>query len=258
MRMATTTGHLGVIFLSGMVFACGGGGRGSGDGTDDAGGGGGGPDAGGATTYTCEQACSALPGYGEACTGEDPGPVGPACVESCSAAPLPQEARRCIVEVDCSDACIRCVQSGTATACSGGSGGVDGGSGSDVAWAGTWSVRVRYRSRCDIGFDNFETKDHDFTVTTAISGPNSDLTADTDGYAMTGTGDGSGMTLSGRFPIRNHNDDVAADAASRNNITLRIDRVVDPSNASGTIEGTFQDNFGNRCSVENGEATISR
>ena len=125
----------------------------------------------------------------------------------------------------------------------------------DLAWAGTWSTHVVYDVACDYGFNNIKRGHQDFRVTLQISGANGNLTADVDGYTLTGNGNGRRMTLTGPFPARDFDGDITSNVDRENQISLVIDTVEDANTARGAIEGAFKGQFGADCTI-NGGGTI--
>lgn len=134
--------------------------------------------------------------------------------------------------------------------------------GTAIAWKGTWSVHLTYGVTCDVGFGNTKHGDIDQTNTVQIAGDNTSLTLTTTGnFEMTGSGHADSLTLSGDYPVRNNQDNPASPntPSSPNNVTFKLDTVSDPKDASGTVSGSFDDDFGDHCTIDSGgNAMFSR
>lgn len=128
-----------------------------------------------------------------------------------------------------------------------------------IAWAGTWNATVEYDVSCD--WAGSVKKGHQrHTLTVKVEGTSS-LTAtptvpDSGWTSMSGTGDGSGATISGEFPFR---DDSGSTVGSKDNsVTLRLNDVQSDKLVKGTIEGQGPSRFGARCTVANGAIEFAR
>ncbi len=123
-----------------------------------------------------------------------------------------------------------------------------------IAWAGTWNVRAVFTARC-MWSSAGAPRDTalDYTVTARLSGANDDLTAviSTD-YEMTGTGSDSGLTLSGQFPGRDHNDNAATTVRRDNQVSIRVREVIGTNEARGSIEGQYETSGGISCVIQDG------
>lgn len=142
-----------------------------------------------------------------------------------------------------------------------GSAGTAGAPAAAMTWAGTWIATLQYDVECTAGGSgakHYGSNSH--TVTVDISGANSKLTATpADGYAMTGVGTDTSLTLTGQFPLRNDKGDTAKASSldGNNEVTIKIDSVSGPKQASGTLGGQFPGNF-TMCVPKNGKVTLSR
>lgn len=131
----------------------------------------------------------------------------------------------------------------------------------NMTWAGTWNAQVEYEVSCDFGLGNVQKGSQKHFVSLVITGDNASLvgtpaTPKSGWMPMKGTGDNSQMTLIGPFPFRDHSGEPVAN--SNNSGTLVITTVTSAKKASGTFEGSSQNQFGGRCKVQNGTVTVMR
>ena len=142
---------------------------------------------------------------------------------------------------------------------SGGTSSSSGTTAGTIAWPGTWNVHLAFSEDCDYGLGNVkhmsQTQTNTMTVTSNGQGG---LAGDVMGYAQSGTGSASSLTLSGQYPALDDTGAVADNVQANNNITLSIDTVTDATHASGTFSGMFTGQFGESCTVSDGTATFSR
>ncbi len=140
---------------------------------------------------------------------------------------------------------------------SGGSG--SGGSGSSGAftWAGTWSVDLSYTARCNFGGAAMQQRANMHTVTLEVSGANDSLTGTAQGqtYELTGTGSDTRLSLSGTFPMRDHNGQSAS-GSNRTQVTFDVTRM--GNGGSGSVQATFDGSSGFRCEVQGGSVVLRR
>lgn len=144
----------------------------------------------------------------------------------------------------------------------GGSTGAGGTTAATMKWAGTWSITLDYDILCTAGASGAKHPGHaSHTLTMPIAGENASLSATpADGYELTGFGDASSLTLSGKFPLRDHNGKTAATSSltdGNNEVTIKIDEVASAKSATGVVSGKFPSDFVS-CVVSNGKVTLSR
>lgn len=134
----------------------------------------------------------------------------------------------------------------------------DDGSGTNIDWTGTWTVDLDYDVTCEVGPDEEEgSNQHSHTI--ELTGSNSSLSMRLDNYEMSGTGDSESLRLNGDFPVRDYMGEPAGINSTQypNNVSFTIDEITDADNASGTMSGDFEGEYGS-CTIENGQATFSR
>jgi hypothetical protein len=128
-----------------------------------------------------------------------------------------------------------------------------------ISWSGTWNVHLQYSVDCDYSFGNIKHADLDQTNAMQLnSNGNGGLTADIMSFAMSGTGNATSLSLSGQYPVQDEGSNVASNVQADNNITLSITDVAGDNNASGAVSGKFVGNFGQKCTIATGTATLSR
>ncbi len=130
-----------------------------------------------------------------------------------------------------------------------------------MSWPGTWSVTVEYDVGCDVGFGTIKRGHNKHTLSMAISGSASSLSAEpktpTSGWTpMSGSGDDGAMTLSGEFPFEDETATVVG--SSENATTIKINSVTSAKAASGTFEGQGKGQFGAKCTISAGTITMAR
>lgn len=129
-----------------------------------------------------------------------------------------------------------------------------------IKWAGTWNATVTYDVGCDV-VGNVSSSNQSHTLTIQITGNNDSLsatpTAPTSAFEpMTGTGNDSGLTLSGHFPFRDNTGNIVT--TTNNSVTIKLTSVASTNSASGTLEGTAKNRFGSSCTISNGTISFSR
>jgi len=128
-------------------------------------------------------------------------------------------------------------------------------------WSGTWNATVSYTTSCDVGFGSMKTGKNSHTLTVAVTASGSTLEAtpqapDSGWSPMSGTGDGSGATLSGQFPFRDHAGDIVS--SKGNSTTLKLTSVTSSKKVSGTLEGRASSRFGFKCTTSEGLIELTR
>jgi hypothetical protein len=98
-------------------------------------------------------------------------------------------------------------------------------------------------------------------VAIKIEGDNTSLTGrpttPTSGWnPMTGTGDGSNLTLSGQFPFRDFDGTVCG--GQDNAATLVLTDIISAKEARGSFEGSGANQFGGKCKISDGSITLKR
>jgi len=136
----------------------------------------------------------------------------------------------------------------------------DSGPAKTFSWGGTWNATVDYDVSCDWA-GSIKKGHQKFTLTVKIEASGTSLTATpttpTSGWdPMTGTGDGSGATISGEFPFRDHSGDSVG--SRDNSVTLRLTTISGDKAASGSIEGKGSNGFGAKCTISNGTLEFAR
>jgi hypothetical protein len=149
---------------------------------------------------------------------------------------------------------------GTAAAGGGSSagGGAAGGSTNQpFTWAGTWTVELSYTARCNFGGVSMQQRANMHSVTLQVEGTNSSLTGSAQGmtYEMTGTGSDTRLSLSGTFPMRDHNGQSAS-GSNRTQVTFDVTRMGE--GGSGSVQATFDGSSGFRCEVQGGSVVLRR
>lgn len=140
---------------------------------------------------------------------------------------------------------------------SGGSGPAGGGPSGAFSWNGTWNVDLSYTSRCNFGGVAMQQRANMHSVTLQLSGGNDSLlgTAQGSTYELTGTGSDTRLSLSGTFPMRDHNGQSAGGSNSTQ-VTFDLTRM--GAGGSGTVQATFDGSSGFRCEVQGGSVTFRR
>jgi hypothetical protein len=129
----------------------------------------------------------------------------------------------------------------------------------EIDWAGTWSVAVDYNAACDVAAGSIREGQQQFVVTATMSANGGSVAAAFDDYEMSGPGSATRLTLSGQFPIRDYDGDIASNVRADNSITIVLSTIDDLNMASGTISGQFRGQFGSECSIQDGgTVTFSR
>lgn len=128
-------------------------------------------------------------------------------------------------------------------------------------WSGTWNATVSYTTSCDVGFGSMKTgkNTHTLTVTVKASGGALEVTPqapDSGWTPMSGTGDGSGATISGQFPFRDHAGDTVS--SKDNSSTLRLTEIDGPKKVRGAFEGKGSSRFGFKCTTSGGVVELTR
>jgi hypothetical protein len=95
------------------------------------------------------------------------------------------------------------------------------------------------------------------SVTLQLDGSNSSLTGFAQGmtYEMTGTGSDTRLSLSGTFPVRDHNGQSAS-GANRTQVTFDVTRMGE--GGSGSVQAQFDGSSGFRCEVQGGSVVLRR
>lgn len=130
-----------------------------------------------------------------------------------------------------------------------------------IDWSGTWNATVSYTTSCDVGFGSMKTGKNSHTLTVAVKASGGTLEAtpqapDSGWTPMSGTGDGSGATLSGEFPFRDHAGDTVS--SKDNSSTLRLTTVESAKKVRGTFEGKGSSRFGFKCTTSDGVVELTR
>lgn len=137
-------------------------------------------------------------------------------------------------------------------------GGTPGGSASSPDWSGTWEVRIDWHVSCE-SFGQYHDNSGSDGWSLPLNGPPDDLVVPVNGndwYTVRGSADDSGITLCGKFPMYDHNDEVAS-SDNDNSICLRGTDVVSEVEVRGTAEGRFTGQFGADCELLPSDAVFT-
>lgn len=139
------------------------------------------------------------------------------------------------------------------------SGGEDsGGSGpeqqAEIDLTGTWTLTADYEVYCEY-FANENQEARSVTQAVTLTGDNADLVGDLDFFQITGSGNDSGLRLSGSFPLMGI-DQVAL--SGRDNMIAFSSTEVSEDEVTGDLSGRFDESNGAHCEIVDGSFEMTR